>query len=153
MMKLLGSLVISIVVMALVACATMSGGREQYAVCTYDHAWEAALDAVKDRPLAVQNKAKGEIETGWLEIPMPGRTYGAFQREIPDSRDRSRIMMSVKRLNDVTKITYVEERQSWAFRGGSRLYGWAPTEPSPEVLRDVQTRLETKLKEHECTLS
>lgn len=134
-------------------CASLGGGQERYAVCSYDHAWEAALEAVKDRSITVQNKDKGRIETGWLEIPMPGRTFGVFQRELPDSKDRSRLTLAVKRLDDVTKISFVEERQRWAFRGGSRLYGWAPADPSQEVLRDVQNRLDAKLKEHECTLS
>ncbi len=134
-------------------CATLSGGEERYAVCSYDHAWEAALEAVKDRSLAVRDKDKGQIVTGWLEIPMPGRTFGALQREMGDSKDRSRLTLTVKQLRDVVKVTYAEERQRWAFRGGSRLFGWAPTDPSEEVMRDVQSRLDAKLKEHECTLS
>ena len=131
----------------------MSGGQERYAVCISDHAWEAALDAVKDRSIVVQNKDKGLIETGWLEIPMPGRTYGVFQREISDSRDRSRLTLTVKQLQDVVKLTVIEERQRWAFRGGSRLYGWAPTDPSPETLREVNKRLDAKLQEQGCTLT
>lgn len=135
------------------ACATLSGGQERYAVCHYDHAWEAALDAVKDRSVTVKDKEKGLIETNWLEIPMPGRTFGALQRELGDSKDRSRIVLTVQRLSDVTKVTFVEERQRWAFRGGSRMFGWASADPSPEVLTDIHTRLDTKLKEHGCTLS
>ena len=131
----------------------MSGGQERYAVCNYDRTWEAALDAVKDRSLIVQDKEKGKIETGWLEIPMPGRTFGAFQREIGDSKDRSRIVLTVKRLSDVTKVTFVEDRQKWAFRGGSRLFGWTYTDPSQEVMTDIHNRLDAKLKEHGCTLT
>jgi hypothetical protein len=131
----------------------MSGGQERYAVCDYDHAWEAALEAVKDRSITVKEKEKGFIETGWIEIPMPGRTFGALQREMGDSKDRSRIVLTVKRLSDVTKVTFVEERQRWAFRGGSRMFGWASADPSQEVLADIHTRLDTKLKEHGCTLS
>ncbi|TKS62575.1 MAG: hypothetical protein EWM73_02330 [Nitrospira sp.] len=33
----------------MVGCASLAGVQERYAVCPYDHAWEAALDAVKDR--------------------------------------------------------------------------------------------------------
>jgi hypothetical protein len=145
--------IMAVVAVLAIGCSTLSGGQERYAVCTYDHAWDAALDAVKDRSLAVADKEKGLIVTGWLEIPMPGRTFGALQREMGDSKDRSRLTLTVKRLQDVTKISYAEERQRWAFRGGSRLFGWAPAEPSEDVMHDVQTRLDTKLKEHECTLS
>ncbi len=134
------------------ACASLGGMREQFAVCSYDHAWEAALDAVKDRAIAKQDKAAGVIDTAWLEIPMPGRTFGALQRDLGDSKDRSRISLTVKRLDDVTKIGFIEERQRWAFRGGSRLFGWADTGSSTEVMTDVQTRLDTKLKEHGCSV-
>ena len=139
--------------MLLASCATLGGVQERFAVCSYDDAWEAALETVKDRSITRKDKDKGLIETGWLEIPMPGRTYGALQRDIQDSRDRSRLTLTVRRLDDVTKITYIEERQRWAFRGGSRLFGWAPTDPSQEVMDEVQSRLDTKLKEKGCSLT
>lgn len=126
--------------------------HERFAVCSYDHAWESALAAVKDRAIEKQDKASGVIDTGWLEIPMPGRTFGALQRDMGDSKDRSRISLVVKRLEDVTKVGFIEERQRWAFRGGSRLFGWTDTEPSTEVMMDIQNRLDTKLKEHGCSV-
>lgn len=137
----------------LAGCASTGGMQQRFAVCGYDHAWEAALDAVKDRAINTKDKEAGLIVTGWLEIPMPGRTFGALQRDVADSKDRSRITLTVKRLDDVTKISFLEERQRWAFRGGSRLFGWASTDPSDDVMRDVQSRLDTKLKEHKCSLS
>jgi len=137
----------------LTACASMSGMQQRFAVCSYDHAWEAGLEAVKDRAINTKDKDAGLIVTGWLEIPMPGRTFGALQRDLGDSKDRSRITLTVKRLDDVTKISFIEERQRWTFRGGSRLFGWASTDPSEEVRHDVQSRLDSKLKEHGCSLS
>lgn len=137
----------------LTACASMSGMQQRFAVCSYDHAWEAALEAVKDRAIVTKDKEAGLIVTGWMEIPMPGRTFGALQREVGDSKDRSRITLTVKRLDDVTKISFIEERQRWAFRGGSRLFGWAATDPSAEVMNDVQSRLDSKLKEQGCSLN
>jgi hypothetical protein len=135
----------------LTACATTSGMQQRFAVCTYDHAWEAALAAVKDRPVTTKNKDTGLIETGWLEVPMPGRTFGALQRDLSGSKDRSRITLMVKRLDDVTKISFIEARERWVFRGGSRLFGWASTDPSEEVMDDIQRRLDGKLKEHGCS--
>ncbi|HEX7092567.1 MAG TPA: hypothetical protein VF205_02735 [Nitrospiraceae bacterium] len=142
-----------IMAVALTACASMSGMQQRFAVCSYDHAWEAALEAVKDRAINKKEKDAGLIVTGWLEIPMPGRTFGAFQRDVVNSIDRSRITLTVKRLDDVTKISFVEERQRWTFRGGSRGFGWASTDPSEEVMHDVQDRLDSKLKEHGCSLT
>lgn len=147
------SLLIMIMAVVLTACASMSGMQQRFAVCSYDHAWEAVLEAVKDRAINTKDKDAGLIVTGWLEIPMPGRTFGALQRDLGDSKDRSRITLTVKRLDDVTKISFVEERQRWTFRGGSRLFGWASTDPSEEVMHDVQSRLDSKLKEHGCSLT
>lgn len=135
------------------ACASMGGMQDRFAVCSYDHAWAAALEAVKDRSITRQDRDKGVIETAWLEIPMPGRTYGALQRDIQGSKDRSRLTLTVKRLDDVVKVSYIEERQRWAFRGGNRLFGWADTDPSQDVMLDIQNRLDTKLKEQGCSLT
>jgi hypothetical protein len=138
----------------LVACASTSGMEQRFAVCSYDYAWEAALQAVKDRAIDTKDKDGGKIVTGWLEIPMAGRTFGILQRELGDnSKDRSRIILTVTRLDDVAKISFVEERQRWAFRGGSRLFGWTSTDPSEEVMDDVQHRLDAKLKEHGCPVT
>lgn len=137
----------------LTACASMGGMQERFAVCSYDHAWEAALQAVKDRAIDTKDKDAGLIVTDWLEVPMPGRTFGILQRDLSDSKDRSRLTLTVKRLDDVTKISFIEERQRWVFRGGSRLFGWASTDPSEEVMHDVQSRFDSKLKEHECSLT
>mgnify|MGYP001158819536 CR=1 FL=1 len=137
----------------LVGCASLSGMQERLAACTYDHAWEAALAAVKDRSTDTKDKEAGLIVTQWLEIPMPGRTYGVFQRTMENSRDRSRLTLKVKRTDDVTRISFIEERQSWVFRGGSRLFGWAPTDPSEEVMRDIQKRIDSKLQEQGCAIT
>ncbi len=141
-----------LVVSAAGGCASLAGVQERYVVCSYDHAWEASLDAVKDRSVIVKDKDKGLIETAWLEIPMPGRKYGALQRDLGDqSKDRSRVIVMLTRMNDVTKVSFIEERERWAFRGGSRLFGWAPTDPSEEVMTGVQHRLDARLKEQGCS--
>lgn len=133
-------------------CALMTSGMQQRATtCSYDQTWDAAIDAVKDRSADTTDKEAGVIVTHWLEIPMPGRKYGAFRRELQDSKDRSRLTLRVKRADDRTKIFFIEERQSWVMRGGSRLFGWAPTDPSAEVMQDVQNRLDAKLQEHGCS--
>lgn len=140
-------------ILFLTACAAINGTQQRFAVCSYDHAWEAVLEAVKGRSIDTKDKAAGLIVTGWLEIPVSGRTFGVLQRDLSESKDRSRITLTVKRLDDVTKISFVEVRQRWVFRGGSRLFGWASTDPSEEVMRDVQSRLDAKLKEHGCSLT
>lgn len=132
-------------------CATLSGTQERYVACPYEQVWDAALDTVKDRAVATQDREQGIIQTTWLEVPMEGRTFGVLRREIKDSRDRSRVFLNLTRMGDVTQISFLEERERWAFRGGSRLFGWVPTEPSETVMKDFSTRLAAKLKEQGCS--
>lgn len=133
------------------ACATMEGVEERYLVCSYNQVWDAALATVNDRPVTVKDKDKGLIETDWLEVPAPGRKYGVLRREIADARDRSRLVLNVTRVDSTTKLVVTETRESWKFRGGSRLFGWQPAEPSEEEMEALMRRFTTKLKEQGCT--
>jgi len=151
--------VLLVVYALLCSCTSMSGLQTRDAVCSLDNVWEAALDAVKNRSVTVKDKDRGRIETAWLEIPMPRRTIGASQEELQNSKDRSRLILTVKRLDvehvirDIIRVFYVEERQRWSFQPGSRLFGWAETVPSEDVRRDVRSRLDAALKEHGCPLT
>ena len=143
----------------LCSCTSMSGVHTRDVVCSFDNVWEASLDAVKNRSVTVKDKERGRIETAWLEIPMPGRTSGASQEEVQDSKDRSRLILTVNRLDvehvirDIMRVFYVEERQRWGFQPDSRLLGWAETVPSEDMWRDVRSRLDAALKEHGCSLT
>lgn len=135
-------------------CSALRGMQQHSTVCEYDNAWESALNLVKDRSLTDKDKEAGLIATDWLEMPIPGRAYGIFRRDMGEnSKDRSRVIIHVKRLNDAIQVGFIEERQSWVFRGGSRLFGWAPAHPSAEVMQDLENRLDLKLKERGCSLS
>ena len=143
----------------LCSCTSMSGVHTRDAMCSLDNVWEATLDAVKDRSVTVKDKDRGHIETAWLEVPMPGRTIGASQEELQDSKDRSRLILTVNRIDvehvirDIIRVFYVEERQRWAFQPDSRLFGWVETVPSEDMWRDVRSRLDTALKAHGCSLT
>ena len=136
----------------LTACASTSGGQQRFAVCSYDHAWDAALEAVKDRAIMTKDKDAGMIVTGWLEIPMPGRTFGALQREVGTAK-----IVPYHPHGQASRRCHQDQLSRRAatmgFRGGSRLFGWASTDPSAEVMNDVQSRLDSKLKEHGCSLN
>lgn len=153
-MYLLGRLSLIITAVLLTGCSALSDMHRYSTACDYDQAWEAALDTVKDRSVSTQEKDAGLIVTEWLEIPMPGRAYGVFRRDLGESsKDRSRVTLRVVRVDDATQIGFLEDRQRWTFRGGSRLFGWASANPSPEVLYDIRQRLGLKLKEYGCSLS
>ena len=141
----------------LCSCTPLSGVHTRDAMCSLDNVWEATLDAVKDRSVAVKDKDRGHIETAWLEIPMPGRTIGASQEELQDSKDRSRLILTVNRIDvehvirDIIRVFYVEKRQRWAFQPDSGLFGWVETVPSEDMWRDVRSRLDAALNEHGCS--
>jgi len=133
-------------------CATLSGSNDQFFVCSYDVVWDAALESVKDRPVQVQDKDKGLIETGWIEMEGAERSYGMFEREGFGNRERARVTVAVKRLNDVTSVSVLENRQRWHLKGGitQQATKWWPVDPSEEAEAKVVERLNTKLKEKGC---
>ena len=151
--------VLLVVSVLLCSCTSVSGVHTRDALCSLDNAWEAALDAMKNRSVTVKDKDRRRIETAWLEIPMPGRTSGASQEEVQDSKDRSRLILTLNRLDvehviqDIIRVFYVEERQRWAFQPDSRLFGWTKTVPSEDMWRDVRGRLDAALKAHGCPIT
>lgn len=136
-------------------CASLSGSNDQFFVCPYDLVWDAALESVKDRPIQVKDKDKGLIETGWVEMEGQERAYGIFTREGFGNRERARMTVAVKRLNDVTSVSVLENRQQWHLKGGvtQQATKWWPVDPSEEDEAAVVTRLNRKLKEKGCVAS
>jgi hypothetical protein len=133
-------------------CASLSGSKDQFFVCSYDVVWDAALESVKDRPIQIQDKDKGLIETGWVEMEGAERSYGIFNREGFGNRERARMTVAVKRLNDVTSVSVLENRQRWHLKGGitQQSTKWWPIDPSEEAEGTVVNKLNGKLKEKGC---
>lgn len=133
-------------------CASFSGSKDQFFVCSFDTAWEAALESVKDRPLQQQDKGKGLIETGWVEMEGKDRFYGVFQREGFGNRERARMTIAVKQMNDVVSVSVLESRQRWHLKGGvtQQATKWWPIDPSEEAEAAVVSRLNDKLKDKGC---
>ena len=136
-------------------CASISGSKDQFFVCSYDVVWDAALESVKDRPIQVQDKDKGLIETGWIEMEGTERSYGVFEREAFGNRERARMTVVMKRLNDVTSVRVLENRQRWHLKGGitQQSTKWWPIDPSEEAEAMVVNRFNNKLKEKGCVAS
>ena len=145
----------AIVVVALfsVGCASLSGGQEQYFVCSYDIVWDAALETMKGQSVATYDKDKGVIETSWLDVsPTSERSYGILEREGFGNNERARMTVSVKRMNDVASVSILETRQRWHARGGvtQQALKWWPIEPSEDATDAVVNRLNAKLKDKGC---
>jgi len=108
---------------------------------------------MKGYSISTQDKDKGIIETGWLDVPPTSeRTFGIFGREGFGNMERARMSVSVKRLNDVASVSVLETRQRWHSRGGatSQATKWWPVDPSEEAMNEVSGRLNTKLMEKGC---
>src|SRR5512141_1220089 len=136
-----------------VGCATLSGSREQYFVCSYDSVWDAALETMKGQSVSSYDKEKGLIETSWQDVPPTSeRSFGIFGREGFGNNERARMTVSVKRMNDVAAVSVLETRQRWHSRGGvtSQALRWWPIEPSEDATNEVVGRLNAKLKVKGC---
>jgi hypothetical protein len=134
-------------------CAALSGSREQYFVCSYDHVWDAALETMKGHSISTYDKRKGLIETSWLDVaPTSERSFGIFGREGFGNNERARMTVTVNRMDDVASVSVLETRQRWHARGGvtQQALKWWPIEPSEEATDAVVDRLNAKLKEKGC---
>jgi hypothetical protein len=152
----MNSVVITLVgCLVLSGCASLSGSKNQYFVCPNDTVWEAAVQSDKDRPAQLQDKDKGLIETGWVEMEGAERSYGIFQREGFGNRERARMTIALKRLNDVVSISVLENRQRWHLKGGitQQATKWWPIDPSEEAEATVVDRLSAKVKEKGCSVA
>jgi len=150
-MRALGSALASVILVCS-SCASLNGSRDQHLVCPYDTVWDAALETMKDRPVIRQDKEAGVIDTDWTETAVDRRGFGAFSRELFDSKERARMSFVVKRADDMTTVSLVENRQRWHLRGGvtQQATKWWPVAPSEEAMNAVINRLNTKLKERGC---
>ncbi|MEP6889149.1 MAG: hypothetical protein ABI955_00465 [Nitrospirota bacterium] len=147
---------IALVVLALlsVGCAALSGSREQYFVCSYDSVWDAALETMKGQSVSTYDKEKGTIETNWQDVPPTSeRSFGIFGREGFGNNERARMMVSVKRMDDVASVSVLETRQRWHSRGGvtQQAMKWWQIDPSEDTTNDVVDRLNAKLKAKGCS--
>lgn len=135
-----------------VGCVSLSGGKEQFFLCSYEVVWDAALDSVKDRPLQSQDKQKGLIETKWTEVEGQEHPYGLFRREGFGNKERARLTLALSQQNDITSVSVLETRQRWHARGGATTQAtkWWPVEPSEVVMNDVVTRLNNTLQDKGC---
>ena len=136
----------------LAACTTIP--KERYTACPYDTIWEASLEVMKDRQHTTQNKDKGIIETGWIELPASEQPFGAFRRQQAfDDRERAKMNVLLTRNNDGIEVSALETRQRWHLHGGATQAAtkWWPIEPSEESMNNVMNRINAKLKDKGCS--
>jgi len=146
---------IAMAILALLSagCAALSGSREEYYVCSYDIVWDASIETMKGQSVVTSDKEKGLIETNWQEVPPTSeRTYGIFGREGFGNVERARLILSVKRMDDVASVSVLETRERWHSRGGvsQQALKWWAIEPSEEVTNGIVDRLNAKLKAKGC---
>lgn len=152
-MQVIRFTIAAVSLIVIVGCASMSGSRDHYYVCSYDTVWESAIDAMKPYSITSQNKDRGLIETAWIEMEGKEKPYGIFGREGFGNKERARLTAQVKQDKDVVSVSVLETRQRWHARGGvtQQALRWWPVDPSEEVLKDVTDRLNDRLQEKGCS--
>jgi len=147
--------IVFLLFLTLAACASFSGGRDQYFVCPYDTVWETTSETMKGYSVTSENKSNGTIETAWVEMEGKRQPYGIFGREGFGNRERARLTIAVKQDHDVSSVNVLETRQRWHARGGvsQQATRWWPVEPSEEVMDEVTEKLNVRLKEKGCAVS
>ncbi len=137
-----------------VGCASLMGSdkvAERFLACPMDSVWDSSLQVLKAYPITEKDKTKGFIETGWRVQYVDGPEYGIFQREGLKNKERSQLSLSLTPIQmDVVRLQLTERRQHWGFRGGARLYDWAPVEPSEKEMNQILNTLTEKLEAEGC---
>ncbi len=152
--SLISSILILSSLVLLSGCSTLSGPAltaERYMACPQDSVWKGALEALEHYPITVKDKSAGLIETDWRIQPVAGRPYGIMGREGLGDKERSRLTLSIKPIQEgVVALTLTERRHHWGFRGGAQLYKWYPVEPSQKAINDIMNQLTTRLDKEGC---
>ncbi|MBL8037943.1 hypothetical protein ACYX34_17795 [Nitrospira sp. CMX1] len=139
-------------VLALTACASLSGSRDHTFLCPYDTVWDTTLDTMNGYSVTSENKSTGTIETAWIEMEGKNRPYGIFGREGFGNRERARLTVAVRDNNGQSSVNVLEIRQRWHARGGASQQAakWWPVEPSEEVMDEITDKLNARIKEKGC---
>ena len=135
-------------------CASLTGAdlmAERYLACPMDSVWNSSLQALNAYPLTVKDKTKGLIETGWRVQYVQGPEYGLMRREGLANKERSQLSLTLTSVEaNVIRLQLAERRQHWGFRGGGRIYAWAPVEPSQEQMNQILNTLTKNLEAEGC---
>jgi len=138
----------------LVGCSMLSGPSlttERYMACPLDSVWKGALKALEHYPVTVKDKFAGLIETDWRIQPVAGRPYGLLGREGLGDKERSRLTLSVKPIQEgVVALKLTERRHHWGFRGGAQIYKWYPVKPSQKALNKIVHQITAQLNQEGC---
>ena len=138
----------------LFGCSAISGTdlmAERYLACPMDSVWSSSLETLKAYPVTVKDKTKGLIETGWRVQYVQGPQYGLMRREGLANKERSQLSLTLTSVeSNVIRLQLAERRQHWGFRGGGRIYAWAPVEPSQEQMNQILNTLTKKLEAEGC---
>lgn len=137
-----------------IGCASLTGTdkiAERYLACPMDSVWDSSLQVLKAYPVSVKDKNKGLIETGWRVQYVQGADYGLFRREGLTNKERSQLSLTLTPMaSDVIRLQLAERREHWGFRGGARIYDWAPVESSEEQINQILNTLTKKLEAEGC---
>lgn len=149
-----GWLVVTILLAVQAGCASLTGADlmvERFLACPMDSVWNSSLEALNAYPVTVKDKTRGLIETGWRVQYVQGPAYGLLRREGLPNKERSQLSLTLTPVeSNVIRLQLAERRQHWGFRGGARLYDWAPVEPSQEQMNLILNTLTKKLEVEGC---
>jgi hypothetical protein len=133
-------------VLLLAGCLTPAGKPRASSSCSFDQVWDTAIVSLEGLRLESAEKAKGVLETAWVEVEGTTRA-GAFQREV--TRERVKYVVEVKRDGAGAGATVLQRREEWSPMGVlSRQWRAVPGNPTEEEA--VVAEMARRLKEKGC---
>jgi hypothetical protein len=125
-------------------CASVAGKAVAASACSFNQAWDVAIASLEGIPLRSADKARGVLETDWVEVAGSTRA-GILQREI--NKERFKYVVEVKPAGTGAGATVLQLREEWSPMGARmRLWRRMPPNPSEEaaMAADISRRLQDK---------
>lgn len=133
-------------VLMLAGCVALMGGATASSTCSYDEVWDTAIVSLGGIRLDSADKAKGALETTWVEGQATTRA-GILQREI--NRERVKYLVEVSREGTGARVTILQRREAWSPMG-NRMRQWRAIPGNPAEEQAVAAEMTKRLKEKGC---
>lgn len=138
----------ALAVLLLSGCVTLGVGGRQTASssCSFDQVWDTAIVSLEGFRLQSADKAKGVLETDWVEVESATRA-GILQRDV--NKERLKYVVEVKRDATGAIATVLQRREEWSPMG-NRMRQWRAMPGNSSEEKAVVAEMARRLKEKGC---
>jgi hypothetical protein len=114
--------------------------------CSFDQVWDTAIASLEGTRLQSADKARGRVETAWLEVESATRA-GIFQRDV--NKERVKYLITVTPQQGGATATVQQLREAWSPMG-ARMRQWRAIPANQSEEADLTAKISSRLSEKGC---